>query len=79
MAQLLRCQLPKHKGVSSDPQHPCKSQVGEIHSATPLLGAVKTGGYPELTDYPVNRWSLQVEVGVHLKKLGGKMIEEGYI
>lgn len=49
-----------------------------IHGAIPLLGAIKTGGYLELTDYPVNRQSLQVKGGVHLKKLGGKMIEEGF-
>lgn len=49
-----------------------------IHGPIPLLGAIKTGGYLEFTDYPVNRRSLQVKGGVHLKKLGGKMIEEGY-
>ena len=43
-----------------------------IHSAIPLLEAIKTGGYQELTDYLVNRQSLQVEGGVHLNKLEGK-------
>lgn len=55
VAQFVKYRLDKPKNVSSDPQHPCKSQAWSLISATLVLTeevGEEAGGLPELSSQP---------------------------
>lgn len=44
MAQSVKCLLPKHEGLSSNPQHLCKNWAQKHRSVIPGLGSYRDKG-----------------------------------